>query len=70
MTNKDGFIYDKGDICDEIVVSQESQILPAFIITLDPESCIKEFDKWSRVVAESTPKDTIIEVNDDYIRMI
>jgi hypothetical protein len=70
LTNKDGNIYDEGVVCDEIVVNQESQILPAFIISLDPESCIKAFDNWSRVIVESTPKDIIIEINDDYIRMI
>ena len=70
LTNKEGNIYDKGIICDEIVVGQESQILPAFIITLDPESCLKEFNKWERVVVEATEKDTIIAINDDYIRMI
>ncbi len=66
MTNKDGNIYkyDTGDniICDEIVVGQESQILPAFIISLDLDSCLKEFDKWDRaVVAPISSHDTSLE---------
>lgn len=52
LTNKDGFIYKEqnggGLVCDEIVVNQESQILPAFIIELDLESCQTEYDKWVR----------------------
>lgn len=36
----------------EIIVGQESQILPAFIIKLDIESCLKELDKWTRTVVE------------------
>ncbi len=35
-------------MCDEIVVNQESQILPAFIIELDLESCQSEYTKWVR----------------------
>jgi len=33
-------------------VGQESQILPAFIIRLDAESCIAELNNWNRVTAD------------------
>lgn len=70
LTNKDGVIYNKDNdniICDEIVVGQESQILPAFIITLDIDSCLEEFEKWNRVIVNTEPKETIIAINDDYV---
>lgn len=50
LTNKEGVIYQESrdeTLCDEIVISQESQILPAFIIELEVESCMREFEKWS-----------------------
>jgi len=55
LTNVCGSIYheEKDDIvCNEIVVGQESQILPAFIITLDIDSCRAEFIKWVRVIPQ------------------
>jgi hypothetical protein len=58
LTNKSGSVYhaDVDDtVCDEIVIAQESQILPAFLIELSPESCVKEFEKWSRVLPALTP---------------
>lgn len=55
LTAKNGTIHylgdDQGIVCDEIVVGQESQILPAFIIRLDYESCMTEFGKWERALA-------------------
>lgn len=36
----------------EIVVGQESQILPAFIVKLNVDSCLKELDKWNRTVVD------------------
>ena len=51
LTGRDGFIYEERNndiICDEIVVNQESQILPAFLIELDIESCKTQYDKWLR----------------------
>lgn len=55
LTAKDGTIHNLGDeqgiVCDEIVVGQESQILPAFIIRLDYDSCMTEFGKWERALA-------------------
>jgi hypothetical protein len=39
----------------EIVIGQESQILPAFIVTLEKESCRLESDKWDRELPKSTP---------------
>ncbi len=54
ITNKEGHVYNEqnGDIvqCDEIVVNQESQILPAFILELDIDSCLREYEKWSREI--------------------
>lgn len=49
-TNKNGAIYKERDdtLCDEIIVGQESQILPAFIVEMDHDSCISEFEKWQR----------------------
>lgn len=44
--------------CDEIVVGQESQILPAFIIRLDDQACRKEFSNWDREVAPVTTTTT------------
>ncbi len=41
----------------EIVVGQESQILPTFLIKLNIEDCLKELDKWNRTVVE--PETTI-----------
>jgi hypothetical protein len=55
LTNKKGNLYDKKEdieTCDEIVVAQESQILPAFIVRLDIGSCLHEFEKWDRVVPQ------------------
>lgn len=69
LTNKDGNIYDnRGEICDEIVVGQSSQILPSFIITLDVELCLKEFDKWKRVIpGDSSKDDTIVDFRNENI---
>ncbi len=55
LTNKHGEIHtDATDkyICDEIVVNQEGQLLPAFIITLNIASCEKELKNWERVIAD------------------
>lgn len=57
LTNKGGTIYhaDVDDtVCDEIVIAQESQILPAFLIELSADSCLEEFEKWSRVLPVAT----------------
>ena len=73
VTNKKGHAYesieDYGTLkCDELVISQESQALPAFIITLDPNSASKEYECWQRVVTfminHTTPRsdDIIIEL--------
>jgi len=37
-------------ICNEIVVGQESQILPAFLLEFGSNACKKEFANWNRVV--------------------
>jgi hypothetical protein len=65
LTNKDGHIYNgEGEPENELVVSQESQVLPAYIILLDSELCLKEFDKWKRVIPQDNDKrDTIIDFN-------
>jgi len=61
LTNKDGHIYNgKGEINNELVVSQESQVLPSYIISLEPESCLLEFEKWKRVIPEHSRKDDIV----------
>lgn len=56
-TSKRGFIYQEADdvLCDEFVIPQESQILPAFIVELNLESCAKEHDKWTRVIPDPVP---------------
>ena len=53
-TNKRGRVYAESDdtLCDEFVIPQESQILPAFIVELNVESCSREFAKWSRTLPE------------------
>jgi len=63
LTGKDGYIYNgEGQPENELVVSQESQILPSFIIILNPEECLREFDKWKRVIPQDNDKrDTIID---------
>lgn len=51
LTGKEGYIYNELDdvvVCDEIVVNQESQILPAFLVELDIETCQTEYQKWVR----------------------
>lgn len=53
VTNRSGSVYKEddpyeGERCDELVVSQECQILPAFIISLDLEDCKRHFEQWSR----------------------
>lgn len=55
LTTANGDVYDqKGDaqqkICNELVVDQESQILPAFILQFDDASCIREFSGWAREI--------------------
>jgi cysteine-rich repeat protein len=55
LTGKEGFIYDELKdvvVCDEIVVNQESQILPAFLVELDIESCQTEYSKWLRDIPQ------------------
>lgn len=39
-------------------MGQESQILPAFIIRLDAESCIAELNNWNRVTADTVVLDS------------
>lgn len=41
------------------MISQENQALPAFIITLDAISAVKEYENWKRIV--TTPR------LDDYV---
>ena len=70
LTNKHGNIITLDDsyLCDEIVVNQEVQILPAFIITLNHESCMKELKNWERVIAEEKDRYTtviIVKETDD-----
>jgi len=61
LTNKDGDIYNGiGEICDEIVISQSSQVLPSFIITLETEACLREFEKWKRVIPGDSRKDDVV----------
>lgn len=53
ITNKDGSVYDRStqneiNLCDEIVIGQESQILPAFIVSLDLTECKLEYSNWER----------------------
>ena len=50
LTAKNGHVYNNNSdvICDEIVIGQESQILPAFIIALNVESCMKVYNIWER----------------------
>jgi hypothetical protein len=66
LTNKDGHVYDKGEICDELVIGQESQILPSFIIKLDHDSCTKEYDKWktSSCTMQDDNRDVVINMSD------
>lgn len=58
LTKKDGHVFD-GDYndyisgSDEIVICSESQCLPAFIIQLDPESALKEYDNWKRLLPQN-----------------
>lgn len=66
LTNKRGAVYDEKDlqddvVCDEIVVAQESQILPAFIVELDIISCAKEFEKWNRSLPAPLQNGAILE---------
>lgn len=61
LVQKDGYIYKgEGEINNELVVSQESQVLPAYIISLETEGCLREFDKWKRVIPGELNKDDII----------
>lgn len=67
LTNTDGNVYQEGDgeICDEIVVAQESQLCPSFIIRLDPMECVSEFEKWKREILEPTEKSkyTVVDLS-------
>jgi len=68
LTNKDGHIYDgNGEICDEIIVTQSSQILPAFIIELEIESSLIEFDKWKRVIPKNQNNDVTLDLRTEII---
>lgn len=56
LTCRDGNIHSErakfyDDSCDEVIVNQEVQILPAFIVTLNVESCESEMKNWERVIA-------------------
>lgn len=76
MTNKMGNNYDRradvgSPLCNEIVVGQESQILPAFIITFDEQQCKAQFEEWSRdtptaqdAVTYKSPKDAVPSLKD------
>ena len=67
LTTKDGNVFDgTGDICDELVINQSSQILPAFIIELDHELCLLEFDKWKRVIPQKS-NDIVLDLRNDDI---
>jgi len=59
-TNKRGTIYHENDdvLCDEMVVNQESQILPAFIIELSVDSCLTVYDKWTQEPYSTTSMDS------------
>jgi len=64
LTGKDGYIYNgEGEPENELVVSQESQVLPSFIIILNSEECLKEFDKWKRVIPQDNDKRDMIVVD-------
>lgn len=57
LTNKDGNIYNKDDknnelVCNELVIGSENQIVPAFVIKLDLDSCMDCFEKWQRAIAQ------------------
>lgn len=67
-TNKRGTIYhDQDDVlCDEMVVNQESQILPAFIIELSVDSCVRIYDKWSREPCSSSSTTTVEMDSEQY----
>jgi len=65
-TNKRGTIYHEEDdvLCDEMVVNQESQILPAFIIELSVDSCLAVYEKWTLEPYSLT--NTTIEMDSDH----
>jgi len=64
LVKKDGYIYDgKDEPENEFVIPQESQILPSFIIILNPEECLKEFDKWNRVLPQNSDERDMIVVD-------
>lgn len=54
-------------VCDEIVIAQESQILPAFLIELSADSCLEEFEKWSRVLPVATMTTTPSHATNDSV---
>lgn len=76
LTNSDGNVYDqvvdaRKQICNEMVVSQESQILPAFIMVLDLNVAKKHFEGWMREVPTSNEqlqykeiKPAVVELNE------
>jgi hypothetical protein len=64
LVKKDGYIYDgEGEPENEFVIPQESQILPSFIIKLNSEECLKEFDKWNRVIPQNSDERDMIVVD-------
>ena len=67
LTNKKGHVLGPSDkeICDELIVCQESQILPAFIIKLNTESALKELLNWERVTNDINIDD--IKEREDFI---
>ncbi len=65
LTCRDGNIHNErlqfyDESCDEIVVNQEVQILPAFIVTLNVDSCNRELKNWERVIADEKERHTIL----------
>jgi len=53
VTHQDGSVYNKniqeGIMCNEFLVDQESQILPAFIILLDKQICKSTAYGWEKL---------------------
>lgn len=61
VTQQDGFACTSPDhkpVFDEIVIAQEAQVVPAFIIQLPPNSALLQemYDKWQRKVCEPPSK--------------
>lgn len=71
LTNKKGLIYKDGDgePNNEIIIPNDNQSVPAYIVTLDFDSVLREFKNWEREIINDKAMtrenlDCVIDIDD------